>query len=174
MISKFVFLAVFVLGLALGVYAMLHGIERASGRRAQPSAVFNTPIGAAFAVVFGATGYLLVTRTRLATIAVFIIAAIAASAITIGAITLISQWALPYAGRPAEDDSAQGVIALVTRSISPSAPGEISFDSNGIHHVLTAESIDGMEISRDTEVVIETIRDGIARVELWSTVEQRI
>jgi hypothetical protein len=37
-----------------------------------------------------------------------------------------------------------------------------------------AKSIDGNPVDVGTEVVIETITDGVASVELWSVVEQRI
>jgi hypothetical protein len=40
--------------------------------------------------------------------------------------------------------------------------------------MLAAESIHGSEIPCDAEVVIDTIHNGIARVELWSSVEQRL
>ncbi len=174
MISKFVFLAIFVTGLAAAVYAMLHGIERRSKRERRPSAIFNAPIVAAFAIVFGAVGYLLVTRTTLSAPAIFLIAGVSAAGITIGAIFGLSYWALPYAGSPTEDDSTQGTIAVVTREISPSSRGEISFQSGGVRHVIAAESLLGTEIALHSEVVIDTIDDGVAQVESWSSVEQRL
>jgi hypothetical protein len=174
MISKFAFLAIFVVGLAAAVYAMLHGIERRSKRTRRPSAIFNAPIIAAFAIVFGAAGYLLVTRTVLSAPAIFIIAGVGAVAITIGAIVGLSYWALPYAGSPTEDDSTQGTIAVVTRAITASARGEISFQSEGVNRVIAAESLLGTEIPLHSEVVIDTISDGVAQVESWSSVEQRL
>ena len=57
--------------LCLGVYAMLHGVERQRSKPARsttvrsPSAFFNVPTAAAFCIALGATGYLLVTRTSL-------------------------------------------------------------------------------------------------------------
>lgn len=173
MISRFLFLAFFVAGLALGVYAMLHGIERRSKKR-RPSAIFNTPVLAALAVVFGAAGYLLDTRTGLSAPAILVIAGIVAIAITIGAIALISYWALPYAGAPTSDDTTQGTIAVVTQAISPSRRGEISYEAEGVTRVIPAESLLGTEIPIHSEVVIDTIDDGIARVESWSSVEQRL
>ena len=172
---RFVFLAVFLCGLGLAVYAMLHGVERSPRRKKRiPSPFFNAPTSAAFAVVFGATGYLLASRTRLSLLSILAIVTIAASLVTVGAITLMAQWALPHAGDFSDEDSTQGLPARVTRSISPSGRGEIVFQSNGERHVLLAESADGVEIPFDTEVVIDTVRNGVARVELWSTVEQRL
>ncbi|HUQ20035.1 MAG TPA: hypothetical protein VM099_10520 [Gemmatimonadaceae bacterium] len=173
MISRVLFLSFFVVGLAVGVYAMLHGIERRSKKR-RPSAIFNTPVVAALAVVFGAAGYLLDTRTGLSAPAILVIAGVVAIAITIGAIALISRWALPYAGAPTSDDTAQGTIAIVTRTISASNAGEISYETDGITRTIAAESLLGTQIPVHSEVVIDTIDGGIARVESWSSVEQRL
>lgn len=172
---RFVFLAVFLCGLGLAVYAMLHGVERSPKRKKRlPSPFLNTPTIAAFATVFGATGYLLASKSRLSLVAILVIVTIAASIMTAGAITLMAQWALPHAGSLSEEDSTQGLPARVTRSIYPAAPGEIAFHANGERHVLLAKSADDAEIPSGTEVIIDTIHNGIARVERWSTVEQRL
>jgi hypothetical protein len=169
------FLAMFVAGLGLAVYSMLQGVERSrpSGTR-RPSAFFNTPTASAFGLTLGAIGYLLATRSTLAVTTILIIAILAASAAVAGMVTLMSRWALPYSGIPTEDDGVQGQLALVTRPIFASHPGEIVFQANGARRVVAAESIQGSEIPADTEVVIDTIENGIARVELWSAVEQRL
>jgi hypothetical protein len=172
---RFVFLAVFLCGLGFAVYAMLHGVERSPKRKKRvPSPFLNAPTIAAFAVVFGATGYLLASKSELSLAAILVIVTVAASIMTAGAITLMAQWALPHAGNLSEEDSTQGLPARVTRSIYPSAPGEISFQANGERHVLLAESADDAEIPSGTEVIIDTIQNGIARVERWSAVEQRL
>ena len=174
MTSTILFLATFVAGLGLAVYSMLHGVERskASAQR-RPSAVFNAPTGSAFGIVLGATGYLLVTHTNLGLAIILVIGFIVSSAATAAMIALLSLWALPYAGT-SESDTIQGQLALVTIPISPTAHGEIAFDADGVRHTLAAQSIHGSEIPRDTEVVIDTFEDGVARVELWSAVERRL
>lgn len=175
MIAKVCFLAAFVGGLGLAVYSMLHGVEHSKGTiERRPSPFFNTPAAAALAIVFGAVGYLLVTRSTLGIGSTLLIAIASASAATTGAIILLSRWALPYSGNRDDDEKIQGLLARVTREISPSNLGEIVFQSDGVNHTLAAESIQELEIPRDAEVVIDTIRDGVARVELWSTVEQRL
>jgi hypothetical protein len=175
LIAKLCFLAAFVAGLGLAVYSMLHGVERSRGAvERRPSPFFNTPAAAALAIVFGAVGYLLVTRSTLGNGNVFLIAIGSAAAATTGAIILLSRWALPYSGNRDDDETIQGMLARVTRTISPSNPGEIVFQADGVDHTLVAESIQELEIPRDAEVVIDSIRDGVARVELWSTVEQRL
>ena len=62
----------------------------------------------------------------------------------------------------------------MTRAISPSRQGEIVFEADGVTHTLAAESNQESEIPRDAEVVIDTVHDGVAQVELWSNVEQRL
>ncbi|MEP6905313.1 MAG: hypothetical protein ABI875_04470 [Gemmatimonadales bacterium] len=175
MTSKVLFLATFGAGLILAVYSMLQGVERSRAsviRR--PSATFNAPTAATFAIILGAAGYLLVTRSALGIPAVLGIAIAIAIAATIGMITLIARWALPYSGMPTEADSIQGQLALVTIPITVGNPGEISFTLNGSRQTLAAESIQGLAISRDTDVVIDSVEDGVARVELWSVVEERL
>ena len=93
---------------------------------------------------------------------------------TTTAVVLLARWALPHSGDESEADSMQGLIGRVTRSISASSPGEIAFLSNGAKRTIAAQGIEESEIPRDTEVVIDRIQNGIARVELWSTVEQRL
>ena len=175
MIPKVFFLAAFTAGLGLAVYSMLHGVERSkelSGRR--PSPFFNTPALSVFTVVLGAVGYLLVTRSSVGIFTTLVIAVVSASVATTGAIVLLARWALPYYRKGDDTEKIQGVLARVTRPISLSDPGEITFQTDGVSHVLTAESIHGSEIPCDAEVVIDTIHNGIARVELWSSVEQRL
>ncbi len=175
MTSKVLFLATFVAGLGLAVYSMLQGVERSravGGRR--PSAILNAPTASAFGILLGAIGYLLVTRSAFGILAVLAIAVPAAAVATTGMIILMARWALPYSGTATDDDTIQGQLALVTSPISASSPGEIAFTANGLRQTLVAQSIRGFAIPRDTEVVIDTVQDGIARVELWSVVEQRL
>lgn len=175
MTSKVLFLATFGAGLILAVYSMLQGVERSRASIVRrPSAAFNAPTAATFAIILGATGYLLVTRSALGIPAVLGIAIAIAIAAAAGMITLMARWALPYSGMATEDDSIQGQLALVTTAITAGSPGEISFTVNGSRQTLAAESIQGLAISRDTEVVIDSVEDGVARVELWSVVEERL
>ena len=97
-----------------------------------------------------------------------------AAAATAGMIVLMSKWALPYSGVESFDELIQGQLARVTRPISALGIGEISFDADGVHHTFAAQSINGAEIPSDAEVVIDTVENGIARVEPWSEVEARL
>ncbi len=184
MTARVLFLAIFVAGLGLAVYSMLHGVERsrASHRaraswkptRKRPSATFNTPAASTLAIVLGATGYLLVTRSGASPRLILILPLAIALVATAGMIVLMSKWALPYSGLESEAELIQGQLARVTSPISPSQNGEITFDTDGVTHTVAAQSIHGSEIPRDAEVVIDTIEDGVAKVELWSAVEARL
>jgi len=182
--AKVFFLATFVAGLGLAVYSMLHGVERSPKPRRtgasrtpiqkRPSAIFNAPAASAFGVVLGATGYILVTRTAVGLWTILAVALVIAAAATTGMMVLMSKWALPYSGVESFDELIQGQLARVTRSISASGTGEISFDADGVHHTFAARSINGAEIPSETEVVIDTVENGIAQVEPWSEVEARL
>jgi len=182
--AKVVFLATFVAGLGLAVYSMLHGVERSRKPRKtessrtptqkRPSAILNAPAGSAFGIVLGATGYIFVTRTTVGLWTIFAIAFVIAAAATVGMMVLMSKWALPYSGLESFDELIQGQLARVTRTISATGTGEISFDADGVQHTFAAQSINGVEIPSDVEVVIDTVENGIARVEPWSEVEARL
>jgi hypothetical protein len=174
---KYVYLIAFLAGLALAVHSMLHGAERWRRKRSgKPSPVLNPPAVAALLAGFGACGYILGTRTSIGSVGALIISVLVAGAAVTGAIFLMAKWALrehPGAMTPVEED-IHGQVAIVSRTITPADPGEISYYAWDAQHVLSAQSIDGSTITEGTEVVIETIEDGIAKVELWSVVEQRL
>lgn len=176
-IWKTVYLATFVAGLALAVNSMLHGAERWRRRRSvKQSAVFNPPTVAALAVGLGACGYLLVSRTTLGWVAVLLISLGTGTAALFGMITLMAKWALrasSFASGLVEEDT-HGQIATVSRTITPGETGEITYFAWDKTHVLAAVPVDSSVIPEGTEVVIDSVEDGVARVELWSVVEQRL
>jgi hypothetical protein len=172
-----VFLAAFIAGLMLAVFAMLHGVEHARTNRSRaPSPFFNLPAVAAFAVGFGAVGYPLATRTILPTWAILVIA-IASGALAIsGMITLLARWALRGASMDSLSDhhEIQGELAVVTREISASAPGEIAYQRMGIDVKVLARALNEKQLPVGAEVVIDRIEDGVAFVEEWAAVEERL
>jgi hypothetical protein len=170
------FLLFFVGGLALAVYAMLHGVERSNTRRRRwPSPFLNAPTAAAFFVASGATGYLISRHASLGSVLIVIISIVAGLTAAGGMIGLLAGWALrKREGADAEAEEIQGQIARVTRAITSTSPGEISYTIAGEPTTITARSVDGIDIDPESEVVIESIENGIARVELWSAVEQRL
>jgi len=160
----------------IAVFAMLHGVEHARRNRSKaPSPFFNLPAIAAFAVGFGAAGYPLVSRTRLPSWATLVIA-IASGALAIsGMITLLARWALRGAGpSSAQSDEIQGQFAVVTQDIAPGSAGEISYEHLGKQLRIPAFAMSERPLSVGAEVVIDRIENGIAFVEEWSVVEQRL
>ena len=88
---------------------------------------------------------------------------------------LMAKWALRDSGPVAlTAEEVNGQVATVSRAITPGYPGEISYFAWNANHVLPAKSIDDSTIPEGTEVVIDTVDNGVARVELWSVVEQRL
>ena len=171
------FLAALIGGLLLAVFAMLHGVEYARRNRSRaPSPFINLPAIGAFAVGFGAVGYPLVSRTRLPPWAILLIA-IGGGALAISAmITLLARWALRDAAGPssAESDEIQGQFALVTQEITLADAGEISYEHLGRQLRIPAHALSEKALAVGSEVVIDRIENGIAFVEEWAVVEQRL
>jgi membrane protein implicated in regulation of membrane protease activity len=171
-----VFLASFIGGLLLAVFAMLHGVEHARRNHSKaPSPFFNLPAIAAFAVGFGAVGYPLVSRTGLPSWAVLLIAIASGALVISGMITLLARWALRDAGRSfTQNEEIQGQLAVVTQDIPPGSAGEISYEQLGGQLRIPAFALSEKRLSVGAEVVIDRIENGIAFVEEWSVVEQRL
>jgi uncharacterized integral membrane protein len=171
------FLVAFIAGLVLAVIAMLHGVEHTRRNRARaPSAFFNLPALAAFFVGFGAVGYPVASRSRLPAWTVLLIAAVS-GALTISAmITLLARWALRGAANEssADEHEIQGQLAIVTRDISATVPGEIAYELHGRQIRVPAKTLGAKPLSSGAEVVIDRIEDGVAFVEEWAIVEQRL
>lgn len=173
---KVFYLLVFLGGLALAVHVMLHGVERWRRRRSKgQTTVFIPPTVAALAIATGASGYLLTLRTELSLFVVLLIALLIGGAALSGMIVLMAKWALrnPESAHPEEDD-INGQVATVTRDIAPGEVGEIEWHAWEQRHVLPARAVGDSTIHAGTEVVIDVVEEGTARVELWSVVEQRL
>jgi len=180
------FLGALLLGLLLGVFAMLHGVERrprAAGPAArapvpshEPRARLNLPLIAGFAATFGATGYLLLRYSALGRGMAAAVAAAVGAAGALGAVALVAKWAVPGAAHDVEDPryALQGHLARVTTPIAGPGTGAITYVVDGVRHVTPAASLDGAPVPADAEVVIERIEDGVAHVERWAVVEERL
>ena len=155
---------------------MLHGVEYTRPNRTRaPSPFFNLPSYAAFGFGFGVVGYPLATRTSLPVWAILLIALIAGALSVSGMITLLARWALRGAsGTSPQDDEIQGQLAVVTRNIQSNNPGEISYESFGRKVKIAAVAISAKQLPVGSEVVIDRIENGVALVEEWAVVEQRI
>jgi hypothetical protein len=170
------FVAAFIAGLLLAVFAMLHGVEHLRRNRTRaPSPFFNLPAIAAFAIGFGAVGYPLASRTRLPPWSILLIAIASGLLATSGMITLLATWALAGAeGSSSDEHEIQGQFATVTREIKPSVAGEISYEHSGQTVRVPARLIGDASAAVGSDVVIDRIEDGVAFVEEWATVEQRL
>ncbi len=176
---RVIFLVAFIGGLILAVFSMLHGVERTRRKRnrtRKPSAFVNLPATAAFAAGFGGTGYLVASRTVLPVWATVLIALAGGGLVLAGMITLLARWALRGVTGPIslDDEDIQGQPAVVTEEISLGSAGEISYELRGEHVRLSARGLDTRTLPAGTEVVIDRIEDGVAFVEEWSVVEQRL
>ena len=193
--TSLLFLSMLWLGLLLGVFAMLAGVERRPARTGQSqlpgpivsretlaaasrdvSARFQIPAVAAFGSVFGAVGYPLSRYSGLHAGWQLLVASLAGAGALAGAVVLIARWALPSARRDVPDERylLQGMLAEVTDPIDPQHAGRITLLMNGTAHAVQAVSVNGDSISQGTEVVIERIEGETAFVEPWSVVEGRL
>ena len=192
----FLFLSALLLGLVLGVVAMLVGVEKRQRSTVAPkvagpvpfsresvmaassaiSARFHLPIVAPFATTFGTVGYLLTRHTSLGIPARMILPGIAGAAAAIAVVILIARWAVPSARRDIPDERYlwQGLPATVISPIEAETPGRISVEVDGTRHAVVAMSLHGEPIEVDSDVVIERIEDGTAFVEPWAAVERRL
>ena len=75
---------------------------------------------------------------------------------------------------PDEGHEIQGTFAVVTRDIAPEREGEISYDHFGSRQQIPARSLGVTTIPSGSEVVIDRIENGVAFVEEWAVVEQRL
>jgi len=171
-----IFLVAFIAGLVLAVIAMLHGVEHTRPNRSRaPSPFVNLPTLAAFALGFGAVGYPIASRTQLPAWAILLIAIGSGAAAVSAMITLLARWALRGAstGALVDEHEIQGQLAVVTREIA-AVPGEIAYELLGRQVRIPAKTLTNKPLPVGAEVVIDRIENGVAFVEEWAVVEQRI
>lgn len=180
----YLFLAAFLAGLVLGVHVMMHGVERVQSELpVRPSAdgrypaSATRPVLAGFLTVFGLLGYL-AHRDRDGLWPAGLAAALAGGLVGgwIGHV-IVKQWAIPaaIADQPDERFVLMGHLGRVTATIGSDAlAGTIAYEVDGVAHTASARTLDGTRIAAGTDVVIERIEDGVAWVEPWEQVEQRI
>jgi len=68
----------------------------------------------------------------------------------------------------------QGRVGVVTVPIPVGGEGMIQYEESGSAPVVPARDIDGGAIAAGEEICIERIEDGVAHVELWRLVEERL
>lgn len=173
-----VYAIAFGVGLLVTVYAMLNGTVRmrTPGMIEPPRAAFNAPVIGAALITFGALGYPVAKYSPLGTISTLVVALAGAAAGWVGMGILMAKWALrgPLSDPHEDLEELQGTIAIVTRAIAADAPGQISYSFRGQPLTAEARCITGEPVEVGAEVVIEKVENGVADVEPWSAVEQRI
>jgi fatty acid desaturase len=177
--ERIIYIALFGIGLLTGVYSMLNGSVRFGRDRSKvkaPPAAFNAPVVGMGLLVLGGAGYAISVYSHTDTIPTLLIATLVAACAWIGMTVLMAKWALngPVIDPHEEMEELQGTIAIVTSPIVLGTPGEISYVFRGERLKVAARNIGSDVVGVGTEVVIEKIKDGIADVELWSIVEQRL
>jgi len=174
--ATYLFLATFLVGLLAAVRLMFFGAERlrpAPGalplRRSEPAVI-------AFLVAFGLSAYLMHRNAWLGAGA----SVLAASAIGL-VVAVVATWLAIAAARmtPEHDPEdpryvLQGHVAVVTVDIPAGGEGEIRIDGTGSSRRVRARDIVDGAILAGQEVCIERIDDGVAYVELWARVEERL
>ena len=181
------YLIAFLVGLVLGVYSMIRGVERIGSSRSPELDALGRPIGTArmaltaptvgaFATVFGITGYLIWRYSQLSVPAQLATAIGAALVGTIVATRAVTHWATQAAEHDVVDERylLQGHPAQVVAAIAATGSGEIAYDVGGRRYAVTAQSLDGTPVAVGTDVVIDRVENGVAYVELWVEVEQRL
>lgn len=175
----YLFLASLAAGLLIGVHAMLFGVERASARLRSPtdiSARISLPTIGGFLALFGLIGWILSRATSLSPWLRLAVALVSGGFGVAFVLLLIARWAVPAARREVLDERylLQGHLARVTDSISADDAGAIVYDVDGTPHSVPARSLDAVSLPAGSEVVIERVEDGVAWVEGWERVEQRL
>src|SRR6185369_5117829 len=91
-------------------------------------------------------------------------------------VRLVGRWSTIVPEHDVDDPRyvLQGHPAQVVQSISPTEAGEILFEVESEQRRLPALALDDVAVGVGTEVVIERIENGIAYVEPWLQVEQRL
>jgi len=136
----------------------------------------TAPTVGAFATVFGITGYLLWRYSQLAIPAQLAVAIFAAVLGAILATRAVARWATQAAKQDVVDERylLQGHPAEVVAAIASAGSGEIAYMVGGKRYAVSAQSLDGTPVAVGTEVVIDRVENGVAYVEPWAQVEQRL
>jgi hypothetical protein len=173
----YVFLAAFIAGLLLAVRVMFFGAER---RRLRPADAMplrrSEPAVIGFLLMFGVAGYLLTRNGTLSTAAGTGVAALLGLAWA----ALVTRLAVATARMQPEHDPEdpryvlQGHVATVSVAIPADGEGAILLSEGGAQRTVPARTIDGSAIAEGEEVCIERLDEGVAFVELWAIVEQRL
>ena len=174
---SYLFLASFIGGLLLTVRLMFFGAERRRQRSAGGTPLRRSePAIVAFLLMFGIAGYLTTRNGNLA------LAGSLAVATVLGALfaAIVTRLAIVTARIQPEHDPddprflLQGRVGLVIVAIPADGEGMIRYDDSSAPVTIRALDISHGAIAAGEEVCIERVEDGIAYVERWALVEERL
>ena len=173
----YLFLATFIGGLLLAVRLMFYGAER--NRRPSPETLPLRrwePAIVSFLVVFGVTGYLFTHGGRLSTSS-GLVAAVIIGAICAAIVTRLAVAAARFQPEHDPEDPRfllQGRVGVVTQLIPAGGEGMISYQDLAVSPSMRARDIEGEAIAVGVEICIDHLDDGVAYVERWARVEERL
>lgn len=129
-----------------------------------------------FLLVFGIAGYLMSRGNRMASGSTTLASAVVGM---IGAIILMRLAIATARFRPVHDPEdvrflLQGRVGIVTAEIPAGGVGVISYEDGASTPSLRARELDGNRIAVGVEICIDRLEDGIAYVEPWAHVEERL
>lgn len=172
-----VFLGAFISGLLLGVRLMFFGAERRTRRHPDSLPLRRSePAVVGFLVMFGVSGYLLTRPERMTPARGTLIAVLLAAVWA----TIVTRVAIAAARMQPDHDPEdprfvlQGRVGIAITDIPAGGEGVIQFDDGTSMQTVRARDITDGFIPVGEEVCIDQVEDGVARVELWSLVEQRL
>jgi membrane protein implicated in regulation of membrane protease activity len=138
-------------------------------RRSEPAIV-------TFLMVFGIAGYLSTRNGRVTPMVALAIATVLGIVLS----ALVTRLAVAAERLQPEHDpddprfSLQGRVGIVTIAIPAAGEGAIRYEDAGLFVTTRACDIARNAIAAGEEVCIERVENGVAHVELWSLVEERL
>jgi membrane protein implicated in regulation of membrane protease activity len=173
----YLFLGSFIGGLLLAVRLMFFGAERRRHRGADSFPLRRSePALVAFLLMFGIAGYLLTRHGALAPAAGTVVAV----ALALAWAALVTRLAIATARlQPGHDPDdlrylLQGRLGIVTVAIPAGGEGMVRYEDGGQFHAVPARGIGDDAIAAEEEICIDRIEAGVAHVEPWKLVEQRL
>jgi hypothetical protein len=174
----FLYLAAFIAGLLLGVRLMFYGAERKRKPGAETLPLRRwEPAVVGFLVMFGVVGYLRSRNGGADSVSFALLMSVPSGVMFAAVVTWLAIKTARVQPEHDPDDPRyvlQGRVGVVTVSIPEGGEGMIRYEESGTAPVVAARDIGGGAIGEGEEVCIERVEDGVAHVELWRLVEQRL
>lgn len=173
---SYLFLASFIGGLLLAVRLMFFGAERRRHPAGTTPLRRSEPAVVAFLLMFGVAGYLSVRHGSVGPLGGAAIAFVLGAVFAVVALNIAIATARIQPEHDPEDPRfvLQGRVGVVSVAIPASGEGIIRYEDAGALVTVPARGIDNRAIGAGEEVCIDRVDNGVAYVELWSLVEERL